>query len=111
MSAIRSLVVACAGRSASLRSASAGVTGARWTLADVGFEVPGGVLVMVTGRNGSGKSTLLRVLATAIRAGPVPVMVVLDPMGQLRPWATLMVIFDVIHWSIGGLFFARILED
>jgi len=85
--------------------------GARWALADVGFEVPGGVLVMVTGRNGSGKSTLLRVLATAIRAGPVPVMVVLDPMGQLRPWATLMVIFDVIHWSIGGLFFARILED
>jgi len=41
----------------------------------------------------------------------VSVMVVLDPMGQLRPWATLMVIFDVIHWSIGGLFFARILED
>jgi len=44
-------------------------------------------------------------------AGLVSVMVVLDPMGQLRPWATLMVIFDVIHWSIGGLFFARILED
>ena len=42
--------------------------GARWALADVGFEVPGGVLVMVTGRNGSGKSTLLRVLATAIRS-------------------------------------------
>src|SRR5438128_8485502 len=42
--------------------------GRRWARADVGFEVPGGVLVMVTGRNGSGKSTLLRVLATAIRA-------------------------------------------
>ena len=40
MSAIRSLVVACAGRSPSLRSASAGVTGTRWALADVGFEVP-----------------------------------------------------------------------
>ena len=65
---------------------------------------------MVTGRNGSGKSTLLRVLATAI-TGLVPVMVVLDPMGQLRPWATLMVIFDVIHGSIGGLFFTRSLED
>ena len=42
--------------------------GRRWALVDVGFEVPEGALVMVTGRNGSGKSTLLRVLATAIRA-------------------------------------------
>ena len=42
--------------------------GRRWALVDVGFEVPEGGLVMVTGRNGSGKSTLLRVLATAIRA-------------------------------------------
>src|SRR5437867_7232066 len=42
--------------------------GRRWALVDVGFEVPEGELVMVTGRNGSGKTTLLRVLATAIRA-------------------------------------------
>ena len=42
--------------------------GRRWALAEVGFEVPEGALVMVTGRNGSGKSTLLRVLSTAIRA-------------------------------------------
>jgi heme exporter protein A len=42
--------------------------GRRWALIDIGFEVPEGALVMVTGRNGSGKSTLLRVLATAIRA-------------------------------------------
>jgi len=41
--------------------------GRRWALAEVGFSVPRGALVMVTGRNGSGKSTLLRVLATAIR--------------------------------------------
>src|SRR5262249_58739322 len=41
--------------------------GRRWALANVGFEVPEGALVMVTGRNGSGKTTLLRVLATALR--------------------------------------------
>jgi hypothetical protein len=34
-----------------------------------------------------------------------------DPMGRLLPWATLMVIFDVLHWSLGGLSFGRILED
>src|SRR5258708_40277775 len=51
--------------------AAAGVSrryGRRWALANVGFEVPEGALVMVTGRNGSGKTTLLRVLATALRA-------------------------------------------
>jgi heme exporter protein A len=50
--------------------------GRRWALTNVGFEIPGGALVMVTGRNGSGKSTLLRILATAIRAdqGTVRVM-------------------------------------
>jgi ABC-2 type transport system ATP-binding protein len=42
--------------------------GRRWALKNVGFEVPEGALVMVTGRNGSGKSTLLRILAAAIRA-------------------------------------------
>jgi len=51
--------------------ATAGVSrryGRRWALTNVGFEVPEGALVMLTGRNGSGKSTLLRVLATALRA-------------------------------------------
>ncbi len=50
--------------------AAAGVSrryGRRWALSGVGFEVPAGALVMVTGRNGSGKTTLLRVLATALR--------------------------------------------
>jgi heme exporter protein A len=42
--------------------------GRRWALTDVGFEVPEGALVMITGRNGSGKTTLLRILATALRA-------------------------------------------
>jgi hypothetical protein len=34
-----------------------------------------------------------------------------DPMSQLRPWATLLVLFDVIHWSLGGLLFAKVVDD
>ena len=41
--------------------------GRRWALANVGFDVPEGALVMVAGRNGSGKTTLLRILSTALR--------------------------------------------
>jgi heme exporter protein A len=41
--------------------------GRRWALADVGFRLPAGAMLLLAGRNGSGKSTLLRLLATAIR--------------------------------------------
>ena len=34
-----------------------------------------------------------------------------DPMGQLRPWALLLVCFDTIHWSLCGLLFGRVVED
>jgi heme exporter protein B len=34
-----------------------------------------------------------------------------DPMGQLRSWALLLACFDAIHWSLGGLFFGRVVEE
>jgi heme exporter protein B len=34
-----------------------------------------------------------------------------DPMGQLRPWTLLLVSFDAIHWSLCGLLFGRVVED
>lgn len=34
-----------------------------------------------------------------------------DPMGQLRSWALLLVCFNVIHWSLCGLLFERVVED
>jgi heme exporter protein B len=34
-----------------------------------------------------------------------------DPMGQLRPWTTLLVVFDAIYWSLCGLLFERVVED
>jgi hypothetical protein len=32
-------------------------------------------------------------------------------MEQPRPWAILLVLFDVVHWSIGGLLFGRVVEE
>jgi heme exporter protein B len=34
-----------------------------------------------------------------------------DPMGQLRAWTLLLVCFNVIHWSLCGLLFDRVVED
>jgi heme exporter protein B len=34
-----------------------------------------------------------------------------DPMGQLRSWAVLLACFDAIHWSLGGLLFGRVVEE
>ena len=34
-----------------------------------------------------------------------------DPMGQLGSWATLLISFDLIYWSLCGLLFDRIVED
>jgi heme exporter protein B len=34
-----------------------------------------------------------------------------DPMHQATSWLGLLVLFDVIHWSLSGLLFGRILED
>jgi hypothetical protein len=34
-----------------------------------------------------------------------------DPMGQTRSWAVLLVVFDVVYWSLCGLLFERVVED
>ena len=40
--------------------------GRHWVLAHVGFSIPRGSALLVTGANGAGKSTLLGILATAL---------------------------------------------
>jgi len=34
-----------------------------------------------------------------------------DPMGQLGSWTLLLTCFNVIHWSLCGLLFERVVED
>jgi heme exporter protein B len=34
-----------------------------------------------------------------------------DPMGQLGSWTLLLACFNVIHWSLCGLLFERVVED
>ena len=34
-----------------------------------------------------------------------------DPMGQMGSWILLLVAFDLIHWSLCGLLFGRVVED
>jgi len=49
------------------------------------------------------------VLIAAVKA--TSLLVLGDPMGQVRPWVTLLVAFDLIHWSLCGLLFDRVVED
>jgi heme exporter protein B len=34
-----------------------------------------------------------------------------DPMGQLGSWTLLLICFNVVHWSLCGLLFERVVED
>lgn len=34
-----------------------------------------------------------------------------DPMGQVKSWTILLVAFDAIYWSLCGLLFERVVED
>jgi heme exporter protein B len=49
------------------------------------------------------------VLLAAVKA--TSLLILGDPMGQLRPWATLLLVFAVVHWALGGLLFERVVED
>ena len=34
-----------------------------------------------------------------------------DPMGQMRSWALLLLCFDLIYWSLGGILFPFVIEE
>jgi heme exporter protein B len=49
------------------------------------------------------------VLIAAVKA--TSLLLLGDPMQQLRAWVWLLVCFDAIHWSVCGLLFDRVVED
>lgn len=86
-------------------------------LGTAGLSAPGTLYAGMTAQ-ARGRQTLLPllffplvvpILLAAVKA--TSLLILGDPMGQLRPWVTLLVAFDVIHWSLGGLLFGRVVED
>ena len=49
------------------------------------------------------------VLLAAVKATSLHILG--DPMGQARAWTLLLATFDVVHWSLCGLLFGRVVED
>ncbi|HYV67778.1 MAG TPA: heme exporter protein CcmB [Myxococcales bacterium] len=86
-------------------------------LGTAGLSAPGTLYSAMTAQT-RGRHTLLPlllfplvvpVLLAAVKA--TSLLILGDPMGQLRPWASLLAAFAVLHWALGGLLFARVVED
>ncbi len=86
-------------------------------LGAAGLSAPGTLYAAMTAQTRSRQTLLpllffplvVPVLLAAVRA--TALLVLGDPMGQLRSWATLLFLFAAIHWSLGGLLFGRVVED
>lgn len=86
-------------------------------LGSAGLSAPGTLYAAMTAQTRSRQTLLplllfplvVPVLLAAVKA--TSLLVLGDPMGQLRPWAILLFLFDAIHWSLGGLLFGLVVED
>lgn len=86
-------------------------------LGAAGLSAPGTLYAAMTSQTRA-KQTLLPILLFPL---VVPVLlasvkatsliILGDPMGQVRSWSLLLVCFDLIHWSLCGLLFGRVVED
>jgi heme exporter protein B len=86
-------------------------------LGTAGLSAPGTLYAAMTAQ-ARARQTLLPlllfplvvpVLLAAVKA--TSLLILGDPMEQLRSWTTLLLLFDLIHWSLCGLFFGRVVED
>jgi len=86
-------------------------------LGAAGLSAPGTLYAAMTSQ-ARAKQTLLPlllfplvvpVLLAAVKA--TSLLIQGDPMGQLGSWTLLLVSFDLVHWSLCGLLFGRVVED
>jgi heme exporter protein B len=86
-------------------------------LGTAGLAAPGTLYAAMTSQ-ARAKQTLLPillfplvvpVLLSAVKA--TSLLILGDPMGQIRGWVLLLLSFDLIHWSLCGLLFGRVVED
>jgi heme exporter protein B len=86
-------------------------------LGSAGLSAPGTLYAAMTSQ-ARAKQTLLPillfplvvpVLLSAVKA--TSLLLLGDPMGQMGSWVVLLACFDLIHWSLCGLLFDRVVED
>jgi heme exporter protein B len=86
-------------------------------LGSAGLSAPGTLYAAMTAQARSRQTLLplllfplvVPVLLASVKA--TSLLILGDPMGQIRSWISLLVAFDLIHWSLGGLLFGRVVED
>jgi heme exporter protein B len=86
-------------------------------LGAAGLSAPGTLYAAMTAQ-ARARNTLLPLLLfplvvpallAAVKA--TSLLILGDPMGQLRAWTLLLVAFDAVYWSLCGLLFERVVED
>ena len=86
-------------------------------LGTAGLSAPGTLYAAMTAQTRARQTLLplllfplvVPVLLAAVKA--TSLLILGDPMGQLRPWASLLGAFAGVQWALGGLLFGRVVED
>jgi heme exporter protein B len=90
---------------------------ALWALAAAGLSAPGTLYSAMTSRLRSQDvllPLLLFPLVVPVLLGTVKAMDLVlsgDPMQQIRSWTVLLVSFDLIYWSLGGVLFQHAIDE
>jgi heme exporter protein B len=86
-------------------------------LGAAGLSAPGTLYAAMTAQTRARQTLLplllfplvVPVLLAAVKA--TSLLILGDPMGQLQAWVSLLAVFCVLHWALGGLLFGRVVED
>jgi heme exporter protein B len=86
-------------------------------LGSAGLSAPGTLYAAMTSQARASQTLLplllfplvVPVLLASVKA--TGLVILGDPMGQLRAWTMLLGTFDLIYWSLCGVLFSRVVED